>query len=275
MGIGDKRPRHGLFSPIILPPLLCCFLLLFSLLCFSFLSLSFFFFSSRDTSSSRPLPLSPSRPRAVRSWGTPTETMCAYATKPFDQYNCRLVLLGGGAVGKSSLTLQFIQNIFVEEYDPTIEDSYRKQVRIDEETQLLDILDTAGQEEYSAMRDIYMRSGDGVLLVYSTTSRSSFDEVVSLREQVLRCKDEERVPMVLVGNKADLEDQRQVSSSEGRDLAKSFGIPFFETSALHRTNVDESFFELVREVRRYYRSHSPSSLSHKQRKRKHIFCSVM
>ena len=65
----------------------------------------------------------------------------------------KIVVVGGGGVGKSALTIQLIQNQFVTEYDPTIEDSYRKQVTIDEETCLLDILDTAGQEEYSAMRD--------------------------------------------------------------------------------------------------------------------------
>ena len=65
----------------------------------------------------------------------------------------KLVIVGGGGVGKSALTIQLIQNHFIDEYDPTIEDSYRKQVTIDEETCLLDILDTAGQEEYSAMRD--------------------------------------------------------------------------------------------------------------------------
>ena len=65
----------------------------------------------------------------------------------------KLVIVGGGGVGKSALTIQLIQNHFIDEYDPTIEDSYRKQVTIDDETCLLDILDTAGQEEYSAMRD--------------------------------------------------------------------------------------------------------------------------
>ena len=67
----------------------------------------------------------------------------------------KLVIVGGGGVGKSALTIQLIQNHFIDEYDPTIEDSYRKQVTIDEETCLLDILDTAGQEEYSAMRPIH------------------------------------------------------------------------------------------------------------------------
>jgi GTPase KRas protein len=143
-----------------------------------------------------------------------------------------------------------IQNHFIDEYDPTIEDSYRKQVTIDDETCLLDILDTAGQEEYSAMRDQYMRTGQGFILVYAITSRSSFDEIVSFREQIKRVKDKEKVPLVLVGNKCDLETERQVTTAEGSELAKSFGCPFFESSAKTRINVEESFFALVREIRK-------------------------
>jgi GTPase KRas protein len=162
----------------------------------------------------------------------------------------KLVIVGGGGVGKSALTIQLIQNHFIDEYDPTIEDSYRKQVTIDDETCLLDILDTAGQEEYSAMRDQYMRTGQGFILVYAITSRSSFDEISSFRDQILRVKDKDKVPMVLVGNKCDLESERQVTSNEGNDLAKSFSCPFLETSAKTRINVEESFFSLVREIRK-------------------------
>jgi len=162
----------------------------------------------------------------------------------------KLVIVGGGGVGKSALTIQLIQNHFIDEYDPTIEDSYRKQVTIDDETCLLDILDTAGQEEYSAMRDQYMRTGQGFILVYAITSRTSFDEIASFREQILRVKDKDKVPMVLVGNKCDLETERQVTTGEGQDLAKSFGCPFFESSAKLRINVEETFYQLVREIRK-------------------------
>ncbi|KYQ94050.1 Ras GTPase [Tieghemostelium lacteum] len=162
----------------------------------------------------------------------------------------KLVIVGGGGVGKSALTIQLIQNHFIDEYDPTIEDSYRKQVNIDDETCLLDILDTAGQEEYSAMRDQYMRTGQGFLCVYSITTRSSFDEIGSFREQILRVKDKDRVPMIVIGNKCDLDHDRQVSISEGQDLAKSYGAPFLETSAKIRVNVEEAFFSLVREIRK-------------------------
>ena len=96
-------------------------------------------------------------------------------------------------MGKSALTIQLIQNHFVDEYDPTIEDSYRKQVVIDGETCLLDILDTAGQEEYSAMRDQYMRTGEGFLLVFAVNNAKSFEDISTYREQIKRVKDAEEV----------------------------------------------------------------------------------
>jgi len=100
------------------------------------------------------------------------------------------------------------------------------------------------------MRDQYMRTGQGFLCVYAITSRSSFDEIASFREQILRVKDKDKVPMIIVGNKCDLESERQVTTGEGQDLAKSFGAPFMETSAKARINVEEAFYQLVREIRK-------------------------
>ena len=105
-------------------------------------------------------------------------------------------LLVAGGVGKSALTIQLIQNHFVDEYDPTIEDSYRKQVVIDGETCLLDILDTAGQEEYSAMRDQYMRTGEGFLCVFAIDNMKSFEDIESYRGQIRRVKDADDIPMI-------------------------------------------------------------------------------
>jgi small GTP-binding protein len=90
-------------------------------------------------------------------------------------------------------------------------DSYRKQCLIDDEVALLDVLDTAGQEEYSAMREQYMRTGEGFLLVYSITSRQSFDEILTFQQQILRVKDKDYFPIIVVGNKCDLEHEREVS----------------------------------------------------------------
>ncbi|KAI4459940.1 ras di-ras and rheb family members of small gtpase superfamily [Holotrichia oblita] len=161
----------------------------------------------------------------------------------------KLVVVGAGGVGKSALTIQLIQNHFVDEYDPTIEDSYRKQVVIDGETCLLDILDTAGQEEYSAMRDQYMRTGEGFLLVFAVNSAKSFEDISSYREQIKRVKDAEEVPMVLVGNKCDL-SAWAVDMTQAREIAKQYGIPFVETSAKTRMGVDDAFYTLVREIRK-------------------------
>lgn len=132
----------------------------------------------------------------------------------------KLVVVGAGGVGKSALTIQLIQNHFVDEYDPTIEDSYRKQVVIDGETCLLDILDTAGQEEYSAMRDQYMRTGEGFLLVFAVNSAKSFEDIGTYREQIKRVKDAEEVPMVLVGNKCDLSSWA-VDMAQAREVSSS------------------------------------------------------
>lgn len=163
----------------------------------------------------------------------------------------KLVVVGGGGVGKSCLTIQLIQSHFVDEYDPTIEDSYRKQCVIDDEVALLDVLDTAGQEEYSAMREQYMRTGEGFLLVYSITSRQSFEEILVFQQQILRVKDKDYFPIIVVGNKCDLESDRQVSEADGEALARSFSCKFIETSAKSRINVDNAFYDIVREIRRY------------------------
>lgn len=99
--------------------------------------------------------------------------------------------------------------LLADDFDPT--DSYRKQCVIDEEVALLDVLDTAGQEEYAAMREQYMRTGEGFLLVYSITSRQSFEEIMTFQQQILRVKDKDYFPIIVVGNKCDLESERQVS----------------------------------------------------------------
>ncbi|KAK7017779.1 ras-like protein [Favolaschia claudopus] len=176
----------------------------------------------------------------------------------------RLVVAGGGGVGKSALTVQFVRGHFLDFYDPTIEDSYQKQCLIDEELAMLDVLDTAGQEEFAAMREQYIRSGEGFLLVYSITSRDSFDELKRYYRQIQRVKDQDVCPAILVGNKSDLEFERQVSVNEGRELAKRFGgCRFIETSARLRLNVDEAFMGLVREIRRRYSKPAGGSLDAK------------
>ena len=126
------------------------------------------------------------------------------------------------------------------EYDPTIEDSYRKQVEVDGQQCMLEILDTAGTEQFTAMRDLYMKNGQGFVLVYSITAQSTFNDLQDLREQILRVKDSEEVPMVLVGNKCDLEDERVVGKDQGLNLARQFSnCAFMETSAKAKIGVND------------------------------------
>jgi len=166
----------------------------------------------------------------------------------------RIVLVGVGGVGKSCLTIQFIADRFVEDYDPTLEDSYRKQVTVDSEEFLLDIFDTAGQEDFSAVRDQYMRTGDGFLCVYSITLSNSFHEVATFHEHILQVKDLDRVPFVLVGNKCDQEPDRQVPRQQGEELAKKLSCKFMESSAKTKVNVHEAFHALVREIKEFKKS---------------------
>jgi len=162
-----------------------------------------------------------------------------------------VVVFGSGGVGKSSITLRFVTDTFNSEYLPTIEDCYRKNCVVDSKNAFLDILDTAGQEEYSALRDQWVREGRAFLLVYSVTSRQTFEEIPAFRERILLVNEDEVVPMVLVANKCDLEGERKVSYQEGKALAEEYGgIPFIECSALKAINCNEVFFEAVREIRK-------------------------
>jgi small GTP-binding protein len=128
----------------------------------------------------------------------------------------KLVVMGSGGVGKSAITVQFIQGIFIKKYDPTIEESYRKTVDVDGKTYMLEILDTAGTEQFTAMRDLYMKNGQGFALVYSLVSDATFHELKPIRAQIVKVKDTEDIAMVLVGNKCDLEDKRVVKREQVR-----------------------------------------------------------
>eukprot|EP01092_Planopodium_desertum_P011124 TRINITY_DN50755_c0_g1_i1.p1 TRINITY_DN50755_c0_g1~~TRINITY_DN50755_c0_g1_i1.p1 ORF type:complete len:201 (+),score=38.01 TRINITY_DN50755_c0_g1_i1:23-604(+) len=187
----------------------------------------------------------------------------------------KIVILGGGGVGKSAITLQFVRHEFVEEYDPTIEDSYRKQVEIDEQIAMLDILDTAGQEEFRAMRDQYMQGGEGFILVYAINSRDSFEEITPIRDQILRVKDMEKVPLVILGNKCDLEREREITKAEGEELTKSLNGDFFEVSALERINIEESFFNLVRQIRKARAEKHPTKKAPTKKKAPLFKCALL
>jgi GTPase KRas len=166
----------------------------------------------------------------------------------------KIAVCGGGGVGKSCLTIQFVQNQFIETWDPTIEDSYTKQIKLThqnvEHNMMLNILDTAGQEEYKALRDEYMRAGDGFLMVFDLTSEKTFTELEQFRTQIQRSKDTDFPPIVVVGNKSDLPEDLKFSGATKRakELCEQWKVKYVETSAKNRSNIDESFNTLVLEI---------------------------
>lgn len=159
-----------------------------------------------------------------------------------------MVVLGSGGVGKSALTVQFVSGCFMEKYDPTIEDFYRKEIEVDKAPCVLEILDTAGTEQFASMRDLYIKNGQGFVVVYSLTNHHTFQDIKSMKELITRVKGCERVPILLVANKLDLAQQREVSTAEGQEVAQLWGCPFVEASAKNKTNVNEVFAEIVREM---------------------------
>ena len=135
---------------------------------------------------------------------------------------------------------------FVEDYEPTKADSYRKKVVVNGKECQIDILDTAGVEDYAPVRDNYIRSGDGFLCIFSLVDRETFAAVTDYREMMLRVKLDEQTPLILVGTNLDEEGHREVPYEEAKGLAASWGVTYIETSAKSGINVDEVFFSILK-----------------------------
>jgi len=161
----------------------------------------------------------------------------------------KIVLMGSGGVGKSCIAIQYTRGEFVRAYDPTIEESYRKTLEIDDTCYMLEIIDTAGTEQFTAMRDLYIKSGQGFMLVFSLISDSTFHDIEILRKQIIKAKEQQDVPMLLVGNKADITEKRAVTAEDAQAMAdSSFSGRYFETSAKTGQNINKVFEDLTRQV---------------------------
>mmetsp|Transcript_52840 Transcript_52840/g.67754 ORF Transcript_52840/g.67754 Transcript_52840/m.67754 type:complete len:185 (-) Transcript_52840:251-805(-) len=161
----------------------------------------------------------------------------------------KIVLMGAGGVGKSALVIRLTTEQFVSSHDPTIEDQYHFPTVVDGEDASLDILDTAGQEEYSVMHDQWIREGHAFMILFSVDEESTFDNAFAMRKKIERAKDLDTFPMVLVGNKCD-KPNREISTEQGAQKAAEMGCPYIETSAKSGINVKDAFDLLVREVRK-------------------------
>ncbi|KAF5746254.1 ras-related protein RABA5b [Tripterygium wilfordii] len=165
-----------------------------------------------------------------------------------EEYLFKIVLIGDSAVGKSNLLSRFARNEFDSNSKATIGVEFQTQVvDIDGKEVKAQIWDTAGQERFRAVTSAYYRGAVGALIVYDITRKTSFDSIKRWLDELTTHCDTAMIKM-LVGNKCDLENIRDVSVEEGQSLAEEEGLFFIETSALDATNVQTAFEIVIREI---------------------------
>jgi len=163
-------------------------------------------------------------------------------------YLFKLVLIGDSGVGKSCLLLRFADDNFTDSYISTIGVDFRfRTITIDKKTVKLQIWDTAGQERFRTITSAYYRGADGIIMVYDVTSQESFDHVEEWLSEVDRYANE-NTSKLLIGNKADLIEEKQVQEETAQRFADKLGISFLETSAKNATNVDAAFLTMAKEL---------------------------
>ncbi|KAI9834384.1 MAG: GTP-binding protein [Sarea resinae] len=168
----------------------------------------------------------------------------------------KMAIVGSRSVGKSSLTVQFVDGHFVESYYPTIENTFSKVIKYKGQDYATEIIDTAGQDEYSILNSKHFIGIHGYVLVYSIASKQSFEMIRVIRDKILNHLGAEWVPLTIVGNKSDLRpEQRQVTVEDGRGLAEEFKCAWTEASARYNENVTRAFELMIAEIEK---SQNPS-----------------
>ncbi|UZJ56412.1 hypothetical protein CBS101457_005732 [Exobasidium rhododendri] len=162
----------------------------------------------------------------------------------------KIAVLGSRSVGKSTLIVRYMENVFVDSYYPTIEATFTKTIKHKGKEYNCDIIDTAGQDEYSILNSKHAIGIHGYVLVYSIASRTSFEMIQTVYDKILNYMGTESVPCVIVGQKNDLHVQRQVSEEEGKELASQLKCAWVETSARHDVNIDKVFDLILGETER-------------------------
>ncbi|KAG5192042.1 ras family-domain-containing protein [Tribonema minus] len=161
----------------------------------------------------------------------------------------KIALLGFTGVGKTSLATRFVQGSFVDMYNPTITNTFHTSVNFGKKTLATEILDTAGLDGHTQISRHASVGVHGYLMLYSTISRNSFENIKNINENLMHTLgDLPDVARVLVGTMMDLSDQRQITTQQGQELAREWGVPFMECSAKENINIDAVFKCLIKEV---------------------------
>ncbi|TPX33993.1 hypothetical protein SmJEL517_g03224 [Synchytrium microbalum] len=160
----------------------------------------------------------------------------------------KIAVLGSRSVGKSSLILQFVENQFQEFYYPTIENTFTKIVKIRGQEFACEIIDTAGQDEFSILNSRHAVGIHGYVLVYSIASKTSFEMCKVIRDKILTYTGINWVPVVLVGNKSDLGAQRQITLDEATRQASAWNCAIIESSAKLNQNTNKIFEMMLGEI---------------------------
>lgn len=174
------------------------------------------------------------------------------ADGPDYEYLFKLLLIGNSGVGKSCILMRYADNSFTENFFNTIGVDFKiKTISLHDQVIKMQIWDTAGQDRFRTLTSSYYRGAHGIIIVYDVTNRDSFDNVRIWMQEIEKFASE-NVNKLLVGNKSDLEEQREVTYDEGVELAKKFDIPFLEVSAKNALHVDDTFTTMAEEIQKRF-----------------------
>ena len=165
----------------------------------------------------------------------------------------KVVLVGDSSVGKTNIMSKYLKNEFHEDSKATVGVEFgSKQFTIEGHQIKAQIWDTAGQERYKAITSAYYKGAKGAFVVYDITRKQSFDSVDKWIND-LKAAADKKLSIIIIGNKCDLEDQREITKEQGEEKAKSFGFSFIETSALSGENLEKGFEMLIKEIYQKYK----------------------
>merc|ERR1712086_205042 len=180
--------------------------------------------------------------------GLPQKTEAMANKSPYDML-IKLLLIGDSGVGKSCLLCRYSDDVFNSNFITTIGIDFKiRTIELDGAKIKLQIWDTAGQERFRTITQAYYRGAMGILLVYDVTDDKSFNNIRTWMRNIEQHANEQ-VVKILLGNKCDMPDKKMVTWEQGNDLAKEYGIMFFETSAKTNVKVDEAFTAIARAIK--------------------------